>query len=87
MAVKLPYGKWTCEDGREVLFNRRYEPIWEKQSLSRKAVKANPGEYIRFKSQDFFYGYGDPPWLSKKTLEDCEAILRAFGACEMRDEL
>jgi hypothetical protein len=24
----LPYGKWTCEDGSEVLFNRKYEPIF-----------------------------------------------------------
>jgi hypothetical protein len=22
-----PYGKWTCEDGREILFNRYYKPI------------------------------------------------------------
>jgi hypothetical protein len=26
----LPYGKWTCPDGREVLFNRFYEPIWQR---------------------------------------------------------
>lgn len=25
----LPYGQWTCEDGREVLFNREYQPILE----------------------------------------------------------
>lgn len=23
----LPYGKWTCKDGREVLFNREYQTI------------------------------------------------------------
>ena len=26
----LPYGRWRCADGREVLFNRFYEPIWER---------------------------------------------------------
>jgi len=28
----LPYGKWRCEDGSEVLFNRRRQPIWRKTS-------------------------------------------------------
>jgi hypothetical protein len=26
----FPYGRWTCADGREVLFNRLYEPLWER---------------------------------------------------------
>ena len=26
----LPYGRWTCADGRVVLFNRYYEPIWHR---------------------------------------------------------
>jgi len=26
----LPYGCWTCADGREVLFNRHYQPIWQR---------------------------------------------------------
>jgi len=27
----LPYGKWTCEDGREVIFNREYQPILQRK--------------------------------------------------------
>ena len=26
----FPYGRWTCQDGRAVLFNRWYEPIWQR---------------------------------------------------------
>lgn len=26
----LPYGRWTCVDGREVLFNREYQPILQR---------------------------------------------------------
>ena len=26
----LPYGKWTCSDGREVVFNREYQPIFQR---------------------------------------------------------
>ena len=29
----LPYGMWTCADGREVLFNRFYEPIMQALGL------------------------------------------------------
>lgn len=27
----LPYGKWTCADGREVIFNREYQPILQRK--------------------------------------------------------
>jgi hypothetical protein len=33
----LPYGKWTCSDGREVLFNRHYEPMLGPCPESRRA--------------------------------------------------
>ena len=26
----LPYGKWVCENGREVVFNREYQPILQR---------------------------------------------------------
>jgi hypothetical protein len=28
MRLYLPYGKWLCEDGSEVLYNRDYCPLW-----------------------------------------------------------
>jgi hypothetical protein len=30
MRRRLPYGSWTRADGREVLFNRHYQPIWQR---------------------------------------------------------
>lgn len=27
----LPYGKWICEGGREVVFNREYQPILQRK--------------------------------------------------------
>lgn len=42
----LPYGKWTCSDGREVLFNRAYSPIWERYPGKRAAL-ADPHEWVR----------------------------------------
>ena len=28
---QMPYGKWTCADGREVLFDRNYTPMNERR--------------------------------------------------------
>src|SRR5690606_2579687 len=28
----IPYGKYVCEDGSEVLFNRDYNPLWARKS-------------------------------------------------------
>jgi hypothetical protein len=41
---QLPYGKWTCADGREVVFNREYQPIL--QRLNGVCAYANPGEWV-----------------------------------------
>lgn len=53
----LPYGKWKCEDGREVLFNRRYRPIWQKTSDSVVSV-ADPDEWVSFMATEHFYNDG-----------------------------
>lgn len=51
----LPYGLWTCADGREVLFNRFYEPIVQRV-FGQPAADADPAERIDFVKQDWFYG-------------------------------
>jgi len=37
----LPYGKWVCRDGREVLFNFHNEPMWERLAKG-QPKPANP---------------------------------------------
>jgi hypothetical protein len=50
----LPYGMWTCADGREVLYNRDYHPIWQRRP-GKAAEKANPSEWVHWvKSEHFF---------------------------------
>jgi hypothetical protein len=39
--ARLPYGIWICADGREVLFNRAYSPIWQR-SPGQLAEPADP---------------------------------------------
>jgi hypothetical protein len=49
----IPYGKWTCVDGREVLFNRRYVPIWQRRPGGR-AEPADPTEWVPWVEQEWF---------------------------------
>ena len=73
----FPYGKWTCADGREVLFNRYYNPIWSR-SPNGTVTEADPAERIPFVHQIWFYTPKNPPWYSSRTLKKCEAILAAW---------
>jgi hypothetical protein len=41
----LPYGIWICADGREVLFNRAYTPIWQRRP-GQTAEPADPSERV-----------------------------------------
>jgi hypothetical protein len=50
----LPYGKWTCADGREVLFNREYQPIMQRKDGV--VSYADHGEWVEnIVSHEYFY--------------------------------
>lgn len=57
-ANDLPYGLWTCQGGREVLFNRFYEPIWQRQDGTISRV--DPKEWVPWSTQKWFYDDGTP---------------------------
>ena len=40
----LPYGIWRTKDGLEVLFDRRYRPMW--QRVEGLVVRADPTAWI-----------------------------------------
>jgi hypothetical protein len=83
----LPYGKWTCENGREVIFNREYQPILQRRDgvLS----YADRGEWVEdiVKAEMYYddgcdpadyltsrYGYG-PTAGDKARHRDCKKSL------------
>lgn len=82
--VTLPYGKWTTEDGTEVLFNRKYQPIWVKHP-NKKANIAAPDWWVPgIVKQEFYYDESNSPYnrRSKRTRDSvarCYAALNEFG--------
>jgi hypothetical protein len=76
--MALPYGKWTCADGREVLFNRFYTPICERLP-GQQATRANRNEWVPWKQQEWFYDDGTP---EPKKRKNSIAVLNAWGMTE-----
>jgi hypothetical protein len=81
-----PYGIWRCADGREVLFNRKYQPIWER--LPDGTVRAaDPGEWVPFVDQRWFFkddtspvSYWNVPKPARlRSLDRINAVLREWG--------
>ncbi len=69
----MPYGMFTCADGRDVLFDRNYKPML--QRINGVVTAANPDEWIDWTLQRFYFDDVDPPWLSAATRARCEAVL------------
>ena len=79
--AQLPYclTSWPELDGRQVLFNRNYEPIWQRLP-GRPAVPANAEERIARWGNEFFYDeVANPkrldPWRSQETRKILETVL------------
>jgi hypothetical protein len=48
----IPYGLYICEGGREVIFNFRYAPLWERRD--KVATPADSAEWEKFLRQEYF---------------------------------
>jgi hypothetical protein len=70
-----PYGKWTCADGREVLFNRSYYPILQRYPGGPVSA-ADPNEWVDFERQEFFW---DGWTHHADVLKTTNRILAAWG--------
>lgn len=60
----LPYGVWLCENGREVLFNRFYEPLFERRG--EKVREADPQEWVEGVLQKSFFYRDETPDKEKR---------------------
>jgi hypothetical protein len=76
----LPYGKWTCITGREVLFNRSYWPIWERAGPDAPVSPACPGKWVEgiVKSEHYYDDYTSPR-RNAETRRLCRRVLKQWG--------
>lgn len=78
----LPYGLWRCADGREVLFNRAYKPLWSR--INGEVEQADPTERVQgIEEQSFFFDDADSPlWENPACPRPMRsaALSRALGA-------
>jgi hypothetical protein len=57
--LRLAYGKWTTASGREVVYNRRYRPIWHRSSIGDPWLPADFAEFVRdIIDHEWFYNDG-----------------------------
>jgi len=62
--LTLPYGIWVTRSGREVLFNRCYQPIW--QRVGRVVSPADPKEWVEdIVSRKWFWQDPSFPYYGK----------------------
>jgi hypothetical protein len=72
---RWPYGIWVCDDGREVLFDRHYRPIFERR-LGQPVTAADSREWVHWKDQQWFYDDGTP---RRERYRAVKAVLDAWG--------
>jgi len=65
---------WTCRDGREVLFDRQYKPLWQRRA-GQSAERADPLERVPFTEQTWFYTDGNSPRFNPATERRCKQVL------------
>ncbi|WP_312338242.1 DUF5623 domain-containing protein [Sphingobacterium sp.] len=80
MRLSLPYGKWFCENGAEVLFNRDYIPIWMKDKNG-KVHQIDPDtNVVNVGNLVFYFNDGSTPWGgNQSTFVKCKNILLSWN--------
>jgi hypothetical protein len=71
----LPYGRWIARDGRTIIFNRRYSPIWERLPDG-SVQRANSNEWVDWVAQGWF-DHGSMRY-EKTAREAYRKVLRDF---------
>jgi hypothetical protein len=79
----LPYGLWTCASGREVLFNRGYNPMWHREP-GQPAEPVHWDTWVDFVRSGWFYVDRSPPRQTspdrRRFTAGLSSVLEAFKA-------
>lgn len=89
LRLVMPYGKYICSDGSEVLYNRDYRPLWKKEPDG-AVVPVDSDQYIDHVRQEGFFGtsnnalaWGDPDVIRKIGTK----ILKEWGVEHKRPQI
>lgn len=74
---RIPYGVWTCPDGREVLFDRQYRPMLQRQDGD-PATPADPDEWVQSIASERWLWTSATPRREREAA--ASAILAEWGA-------
>jgi hypothetical protein len=76
---------WTCADGREVLFNRFYAPIAERDGPEEPTWRSDTYAWVHWVRQEHYFHDGSfRPAELKATLLKLNAVLTAWGLPRLR---
>lgn len=88
LRLKLPYGKWTLEDGTEILFNKDYSPLWLRKPNGKVEAIDHRGWINCKREPEFYFDESTLPWDSNfATWGTCEKLLREWKVENKRSEL
>jgi hypothetical protein len=80
---RLPYGVYVGADGRETLYNRKYQPMLTRASVNDYPMPLSRDTRIRYVGQAWFYHDGNSPFHvgkeHKATRQRCENVLISFN--------
>jgi hypothetical protein len=76
----FPYGTCLTSEGRQILFNRFYEPIWQRQAPDGAVEPADPKEQVKDITDQRWIYDDDPNEKSKRALG--YEVLRSWGLPE-----
>jgi hypothetical protein len=89
MRLYLPYGKWICVDGSEVLYNRDYCPLWVKRPNG-VVSEIDPDVWVDYVDDQHFFNANEAPWFGKQNnqkMETCQNVLRQWGVVDREPKL
>lgn len=86
----MPYGKWVCPDGSEVLYNRDYRPLWKRETDG-TVTSIDSTLYIdhdRGKTEGYFNTKNTPLWNNADKIREIGLpILKAWGVENKRPQI
>lgn len=80
----LPYGRWTTQDGHQILFNREYQPLMWKHAINQDNVHAEKDSWVHdIVKEEFFWDDNSNPidYLTRK-VSSTELTEERKAACQ-----